>query len=72
MTITTRIGKIPLLHTPTVLISFPRYGDEIARLTQAKVKAKRAYDVARKGKISPTVIQDILVSITKKDTSTSA
>ncbi|TFK72898.1 BRO1-domain-containing protein [Pluteus cervinus] len=37
-----------------------RYGDEIARLTQAQVKAKRAYDVARRGKISPTVIQDIV------------
>ncbi|KAF8656828.1 hypothetical protein AX16_002376 [Volvariella volvacea WC 439] len=36
-----------------------RYGHEISRLQQAQLKAKKAYDVARKGRIAPAVIADI-------------
>ncbi|KAL0565208.1 pH-response regulator protein palA/rim20, partial [Marasmius crinis-equi] len=35
-----------------------RYGSEIAYLTQALAGAKRAHDIARKGKASPAVQQD--------------
>ncbi|KAK7051008.1 pH-response regulator protein palA/rim20 [Paramarasmius palmivorus] len=36
-----------------------RYGHELAYLTQALARAKKAYDIARKGKVSPTVVHDV-------------
>ncbi|KAG5651345.1 hypothetical protein H0H81_009008 [Sphagnurus paluster] len=36
-----------------------RYGVEIARLQDAHLEAKKAYDIARRGRIAPPVIQDI-------------
>ncbi|KAH9942761.1 pH-response regulator [Amylocystis lapponica] len=36
-----------------------RYGHEIARLTQAEATAKKGYDIARRGGVTPVVLQDI-------------
>ncbi|ESK88786.1 ph-response regulator protein pala rim20 [Moniliophthora roreri MCA 2997] len=36
-----------------------RYGYELAYLTQVLSRAKKAYDVARKGKVSPAVLHDV-------------
>ncbi|KAG7089614.1 hypothetical protein E1B28_011280 [Marasmius oreades] len=46
-----------------------RYGSELAHLTQALAGAKRAHDIARKGKASPAVRQDIqsLLEAVQKD-----
>jgi programmed cell death 6-interacting protein len=35
-----------------------RYGYELARLFHAKTCATKAYDIARKGGVSPSVVQD--------------
>ncbi|KAJ7494696.1 BRO1-like domain-containing protein [Mycena galericulata] len=35
------------------------YGIELARLDQARVAAKQAYDIARRGKVAPAVLQDV-------------
>ena len=43
------------------LKSFRRYGIELGRLSKAQVEAKQAYDIARRGKITPTVLQDVQV-----------
>ncbi|KAF8071744.1 BRO1-like domain-containing protein [Lyophyllum atratum] len=50
-------------------IESSRYGVEIARLHQAQSETKKAYDVARRGRITPTVIQDIqsLLEIVQKN-----
>ncbi|KAG5728797.1 hypothetical protein E4T56_gene6254 [Termitomyces sp. T112] len=47
------------------------YGVEIARLQEAQVEAKKAYDVARRGRIAPPVMQDIqsLLEIIQKNLS---
>lgn len=39
-----------------------RYGVELARLGQAQISAKKAFDIARRGGIATTVLQDINVS----------
>ncbi|TFK40326.1 BRO1-like domain-containing protein [Crucibulum laeve] len=46
-----------------------RYGQQIARLDQAHSEAKKAYDIARRGKIAAPVLQDIqsLLEILQKD-----
>jgi len=43
------------------LRSFCRYGLELGRLGKAQVEARKAYDIARRGKIAPTVLQDVQV-----------
>ena len=43
------------------LRSFYRYGLELGRLGKAQVEAKKAYDIARRGKVAPTVLQDVQV-----------
>lgn len=40
---------------------FGRYGIEIARLHEAQSDAKKAYDIARRGRIAPPVLQDVQV-----------
>ena len=40
-----------------------RYGAELARLAKALAEAKKAYIVAQKGKVAPTVIQDVQVTL---------
>ncbi|KAG6879119.1 hypothetical protein C0992_005096 [Termitomyces sp. T32_za158] len=40
-------------------IETSRYGIEIARLQEAQAEAKKAYDIARRGRIKPSVLQDI-------------
>ncbi|KAF9267708.1 BRO1-domain-containing protein [Marasmius fiardii PR-910] len=47
-----------------------RYGSEIAYLTRTLTGAKRAHDIARKGKVSPAVRQDIqsLLEAVQKET----
>ncbi|KAJ7739760.1 BRO1-like domain-containing protein [Mycena maculata] len=35
------------------------YGVELARLDQARVAAKQAFDIARRGKVAPAVLQDV-------------
>ena len=39
-----------------------RYGDEIARLTEAHLTAKKGYDIARRNSVAPAVLQDIKAS----------
>jgi programmed cell death 6-interacting protein len=41
--------------------SYASYGVELARLEQARVAAKQAYDIARRGKVAPAVLQDVQV-----------
>ncbi|KAJ7104194.1 BRO1-like domain-containing protein [Mycena belliarum] len=36
-----------------------KYGVELARLDQARSFAKQAYDIARRGKVAPAVLQDV-------------
>ncbi|KAJ6494794.1 BRO1-like domain-containing protein [Mycena vitilis] len=45
------------------------YGVELARLEQARVAAKQAYDIARRGKVAPAVLQDVqsLLDTVQKD-----
>ncbi|KAG6909867.1 hypothetical protein DXG01_014903 [Tephrocybe rancida] len=52
-------------------IEASRYGIEIARLQEARSDAKKAYDIARRGRIAPVVIQDIqsLLEIVQKNLS---
>ncbi|KAG6900688.1 hypothetical protein C0993_004999 [Termitomyces sp. T159_Od127] len=52
-------------------IETSRYGIEIARLQEAQAEAKKAYDIARRGRIKPPVIQDIqsLLEIVQKNLS---
>ncbi|KAG6840601.1 hypothetical protein C0991_005642 [Blastosporella zonata] len=52
-------------------IESSRYGIEIARLQEAQSEAKKAYDIARRGRIAPTVLQDIqsLLEIVQKNLS---
>lgn len=38
-----------------------RYGLELGRLIQTETCAKKAYDIARRGKVSPAVIRDAQV-----------
>jgi programmed cell death 6-interacting protein len=38
-----------------------RYGVELARLSKALVAAKNAYNVAHKGRVAPTIVQDAQV-----------
>lgn len=47
-----------------LFLAYPEcsYGFEIARLSVAKTEAKQAYDIARRGKVSDTVMHDIQVS----------
>ncbi|KAG6816889.1 hypothetical protein H0H87_002009 [Tephrocybe sp. NHM501043] len=47
------------------------YGIEIARLQEAQLEAKKAYDIARRGRISSTVLQDIqsLLEVVQKNLS---
>ncbi|KAF7374896.1 pH-response regulator protein palA/RIM20 [Mycena sanguinolenta] len=46
-----------------------KYGVELARLEQARVAAKRAHDIARRGKVAPAVLQDVqsLLDTVQKD-----
>ncbi|KAJ3916204.1 ALIX V-shaped domain binding to HIV-domain-containing protein [Lentinula edodes] len=46
-----------------------RYGFEIAYLTQAQLAAKKGYDVARKGRVLPAILNDIqsFLEIIKKE-----
>ncbi|KAJ6513259.1 BRO1-like domain-containing protein [Mycena sanguinolenta] len=46
-----------------------KYGVELARLDQARVSAKRAHDIARRGKVAPAVLQDVqsLLDTVQKD-----
>ncbi|KAG6837382.1 hypothetical protein H0H93_010540 [Arthromyces matolae] len=46
-----------------------RYGVEIARLLEAHEEAKKAYEIARRGRIAPSVLQDVqsLLEIVQKD-----
>ncbi|KAF8206432.1 BRO1-like domain-containing protein [Mycena galopus ATCC 62051] len=46
-----------------------KYGVELARLEQARVSAKHAYDIARRGKVAPAVLQDVqsLLDTVQKD-----
>jgi len=39
-----------------------RYGTELARLTRAHAEAKKAYNIARKGMVAVTVLQDVQVT----------
>lgn len=39
----------------------PRYGNELGRLAKARMEAKQAYDIGRRGKIATTVLQDAQV-----------
>ncbi|KAJ7773226.1 BRO1-like domain-containing protein [Mycena metata] len=45
------------------------YGAELARLEQARIAAKQAYDIARRGKVAPAVLQDVqsLLDTVQKD-----
>ncbi|KAK7033123.1 pH-response regulator protein palA/RIM20 [Favolaschia claudopus] len=45
------------------------YGVELARLEQARVASKRAYELARRGKVAPAVLQDVqsLLDTLQKD-----
>ncbi|KAJ7158788.1 BRO1-like domain-containing protein [Mycena filopes] len=45
------------------------YGVELARLEQARVAAKQAYDIARRGKVAPAVLHDVqsLLDTVQKD-----
>lgn len=40
---------------------FFRYGIELARLVQAQVEAKEAYDISRRGRVASPVLQDAQV-----------
>jgi hypothetical protein len=40
---------------------FHRYGIELARLGQAQVEAKEAYDISRRGRVASPVLQDAQV-----------
>jgi hypothetical protein len=42
---------------------FFRYGSEIAYLSQALTGAKKAHDIARKGKVSGAVQHDVEVGV---------
>ncbi|KAJ7364036.1 BRO1-like domain-containing protein [Mycena albidolilacea] len=46
-----------------------KYGVELARLGQARAAAKQAYDIARRGKVAPAVLQDVqsLLDTVQKD-----
>ncbi|KAJ7227152.1 BRO1-like domain-containing protein [Mycena pura] len=46
-----------------------KYGVELARLDQARNAAKQAYDIARRGKVAPAVLQDVqsLLDTLQKD-----
>ncbi|GLB40217.1 putative BRO1-like domain containing protein [Lyophyllum shimeji] len=50
-------------------IESSRYGVEIARLHEAQSEAKKGYDIARRGRIAPAVIQDIqsLLEVVQKN-----
>lgn len=50
-------------NTHQQLRCFRRYGIELGRLGKAHVEAKKAYDVARRGKVAASVIQDAQVCI---------
>jgi len=39
-----------------------RYGTEFARLTAARIEAKKAYNIARKGMVAVAVLQDVQVT----------
>ncbi|KAJ7170650.1 BRO1-like domain-containing protein [Mycena crocata] len=45
------------------------YGAELARLEQARIAAKQAYDIARRGKVAPAVLHDVqtLLDTVQKD-----
>ncbi|KAG6872669.1 hypothetical protein C0995_007778 [Termitomyces sp. Mi166 len=52
-------------------IEASRYGTEIAWLQEAQAETKKAYDIARRGRIAPPVVQDIqsLLEIVQKNLS---
>jgi len=52
-----RVSKLYLGHMP--YLDLPRYGIEIARLIEAQTDAKKAFDIARRGRVVTSVVQDI-------------
>lgn len=54
-------SSFKLCHRLSTTQIVRRYGLELGRLSKAQVEAKQAYDIARRGKITPTVLQDVQV-----------
>lgn len=52
----------PAMPTVLNLSCHPdRYGEEVARLTQANLIVKNGYEIARRNVVAPAVLQDIKV-----------